>query len=78
MHQRNNGSAKLTPEEKLWVRGTTVPTLIKEKFPIIVLQQKVITKCLKKNMYKQSCAQHMDLLLQKPLISCVHILINCK
>jgi hypothetical protein len=41
MHQRNNGSAKLTPEKKLWIRGMTVPTLIKEKFPTVALQQKV-------------------------------------
>lgn len=39
------GVAKLMPE--FWVSGTTVPTLIKAKFPILLLQQKVRTKCLK-------------------------------
>jgi len=33
------GVVKLTPEKELWVRGTTVPTLIKAKFPILLLQQ---------------------------------------
>jgi len=33
------GVAKLTPEKELWVRGITVPTLIKAKFSILLLQQ---------------------------------------
>jgi hypothetical protein len=33
------GVAKLMPENELWVRGTTVPTLIKVKFSILLFQQ---------------------------------------
>jgi hypothetical protein len=33
------GLAELMPEKELWVRGTTVPTLIKAKILILLLQQ---------------------------------------
>jgi hypothetical protein len=33
------GVVKLMPEKEVWVRETTVPTLIKAKFPILLIQQ---------------------------------------
>jgi hypothetical protein len=70
------GVAKLRPEQVLWVRATTVQT-IKAKFLVLILQQKR-TKCLKEYIKIMPLVAlfpaHVDLLMLKPLIFCVHIL----